>query len=176
MAKFFKPIAQLCTPAKVYLVIAAVSILASFMTDSILGIVFHAGMTMLWAFFLGWLCDSGHPGVSWFLVIWLPALMFIFLIFGFVYLMSLNQEERKALKLKVDTKSETDKESTDNSSSTHNMTPENFHPSMFGGSMYHGVEGMKNKSNDTPNKEQLKKMADIAKKAINSQGKTSLSG
>ena len=166
MAKFFKPIGQLCTPAKVYMVIAAISIIASFMTDSIFGIAVHALISLLWAFFLGWLCDSGHSGVSWFLVIWLPALMFIFFIFGFVYLITRTQEERKALEAKLvvgekKKQGEQDKQIA---------SPESFHPSMFGGQAY---EGMSNAAK--PSKEAIKKMASIAQKAINSQGKKSLS-
>ena len=170
MAKFFKPIGELCTPAKVYMVIAAVSILASFMTDSLFGIAFHAIVSLLWAFFLGWLCDSGHSGVSWFLVLWLPALMFVFIIFGFVYLMTIKKEERKALSAKLAATEK--KKKDDGEQATEQIaSPESFHPSMFGGRSY---EGMTN-ANKQPSKETIKKMATIAQKAINSQGKKSLS-
>lgn len=169
MAKFFKPIGQLCTPAKVYMVIAAISIIASFMTDSILGIAVHALISLLWAFFLGWLCDNGHSGVSWFLVIWLPALMFIFLIFGFVYLITRKQEERKALEAKL-VVGEKKKQGEQGEQDEQIASPESFHPSMFGGQTY---EGMSNAAK--PSKEAIKKMATIAQKAINSQGKKSLS-
>ena len=66
---FFKPLKELCDPAKLYLVISVISIIASLMTSNILGIAIHAVSVILWAFLLGWLCDQGYPGVSWFLVL-----------------------------------------------------------------------------------------------------------
>ena len=156
MAKFFKPIGELCTPAKIYMVIAIFSIIASFMTDSILGIVGHAIISLLWAFFLGWLCDHGHSGLSWFLVVWLPALMFIFFIFAFVYLITRKKEERKALEAKL---SADDKKKHEHKGE-HGASSEGFY--MLGGQSY---EAMTNANK--PNKDSIKKMASIAQKAIN---------
>ena len=85
---FFKPLGQLCNPSKVYLAISVVTILSSLMTSSIFGIIFHAITVLLWAFFLGWLCDQGHPNVAWFLVLALPILMFIIIVVGLVFFFS----------------------------------------------------------------------------------------
>ena len=98
---FFKPLHQLCDPAKLYLVISVVSILASLMADSILGVSIHAVSVLLWAFLLGWLCDQGHPGVSWFLVLALPILMLIILIIGVIFIGTRTSEERQKILSKM---------------------------------------------------------------------------
>jgi len=98
---FFKPLHQLCDPAKLYLVISVVSILASLMADSILGVSIHAVSVLLWAFLLGWLCDQGHPGVSWFLVLALPILMLIILIIGVIFIGTRTSEERQIILSKM---------------------------------------------------------------------------
>ena len=156
MAKFFKPIGELCTPAKIYMVIAVFSIIASFMTDSILGIVGHAIMSLLWAFFLGWLCDHGHSGLSWFLVVWLPALMFIFFIFAFVYLITRKKAEKKELEAKLAADDKKKKEHK----GEHSASPEGFYSNMFGGQPYEAM------TNAKPSKESIKKMASIASQAL----------
>jgi hypothetical protein len=94
---FFKPLKELCDPAKLYLVISVISIIASLMTSNILGIAIHAVSVILWAFLLGWLCDQGYPGVSWFLVLALPVLMITILIIGAVFLLSRPRSERSEI-------------------------------------------------------------------------------
>lgn len=101
---FFKPLGELCDPAKLYLVISVISIVASLMTKNILGIAFHAVSVLLWAFLLGWLCDRGYPGVSWFLVLALPILMLVILIVGFVFIMSRPKNERSDILQKLSNK------------------------------------------------------------------------
>lgn len=94
---FFKPVSELCDPAKLYLVISIISILASLMTSNILGIVFHAISVILWAFLLGWICDQGYPGVSWFLVLALPVLMITILIMGLVFVFSRSHGQQSKI-------------------------------------------------------------------------------
>ena len=91
---FFKPLDKLCDPAKLYLVISVVSILASLMTSNILGIGVHGVPVLLWAFVLGWICDQGYPGVSWFLVLALPVLMLVMMIVGVVFIFTRPENER----------------------------------------------------------------------------------
>ena len=91
---FFKPLGQLCNPSKVYLAISVITILSSLMTGSIFGIIFHAITVLLWAFFLGWLCDEGHSNVAWFLVLALPILMFIIIVVGLVFFFSHSSAKR----------------------------------------------------------------------------------
>ena len=91
---FFKPLGQLCNPSKVYLAISVITILSSLMTGSIFGIIFHAITVLLWAFFLGWLCDEGHSNVAWFLVLALPILMFIIIVVGLVFFFSHSADKR----------------------------------------------------------------------------------
>jgi ABC-type nickel/cobalt efflux system permease component RcnA len=97
MTQFFKPIGSLCNPAKVYIAISVVSILASLMSDSISGVVFHGFMAVLWAFFLGWLCDKGHTTTSWLLVLWLPAMMLLLVVFGTLFLLTRSKQQRADL-------------------------------------------------------------------------------
>ena len=94
---FFKPLDKLCDPAKLYLVISVVSILASLMTSNILGIGVHAVTVLLWAFVLGWICDQGYPGISWFLVLALPVLMLVMMIVGVVFIFTRPENERSEI-------------------------------------------------------------------------------
>ena len=162
MAKFFKPIGELCTPAKIYMVIAIFSIIASFMTDSILGIVGHAVISLLWAFFLGWLCDHGHSGLSWFLVVWLPALMFIFFIFAFVYLITRKKEERKALEAKL---SADDKKKQEHKGE-HGASSEGFYSHMFGGQPFEAMTNAVTENLKKPSKKDITNMVSAAKTAL----------
>ncbi len=81
-----------------------------------------------------------------------------------------KKEERKALSAKL-AATEKKKKDDGEQATAQIASPESFHPSMFGGRSY---EGMTN-ANKQPSKETIKKMATIAQKAINSQGKKSLS-
>ena len=94
---FFKSLDQLCNPSKVYLALSVITVLASLMSDSIFGVIFHIFTTLLWAFFLGWLCDQGHSGVAWFLVLALPLFMFIIMITGLVFFFSNSADKRSSI-------------------------------------------------------------------------------
>ena len=74
MAKFFKPIMKLCTPAKVYLVLSLITIVGSLMAGSYVAAVVNVMVSLLWAFFLGWLCDKKLTVVSW-IILFMPVLV-----------------------------------------------------------------------------------------------------
>lgn len=82
---FVKSYGDMCTPARVYVVLSVIAIIASLFTRSPLGILFHMATSILWAFFLAWLCDQGHSGISWFLVLWVPIVLFTALVGTFVF-------------------------------------------------------------------------------------------
>jgi hypothetical protein len=89
---------QLCTPALVYLVIAIISLLFSFMSMSAMSNLVHLVFVGLWTWFLNFLCRRGYPIVSWVLV--LAPFIMIVLMFGITldalksYAGNPNQEDR----------------------------------------------------------------------------------
>jgi len=68
-----------CTPAIIYLVISAITILSAVGTVSVFMILLKIIFVLLWAWFLNFLCDSGYSSVSWFLV-FLPLIFTILMI------------------------------------------------------------------------------------------------
>jgi hypothetical protein len=68
-----------CTPAIIYLVISAITILTTIGTVSSFTIVLKIIFVLLWAWFLNFLCDSGYSSVSWFLV-FLPLIFTLLMI------------------------------------------------------------------------------------------------
>lgn len=61
---------NLCTPAKIYFVIAIFSaILMLFSKGSISVIIVNLLFALLWTYILSWLCKKGYKGLSWFLVL-----------------------------------------------------------------------------------------------------------
>jgi hypothetical protein len=70
---------KLCTPAKVYLVLALIEILyALFYGASLLAEIIMLLFAILWTIFLSWICSKGHVAVSWALVLLPYILLFIF--------------------------------------------------------------------------------------------------
>lgn len=103
-----KTLKKLCTPAYVYLVISAVSILAMIVQNAgntnkycigkyecdvpntTLVFVGKILYVALWTFVLNWLCKSGYKQVSWFLVL-LPFVLY-FVVVGALMVMSLEKK------------------------------------------------------------------------------------
>jgi hypothetical protein len=70
-----KNFSKLCTPAKIYLVIAVIStILALLNGAAIIFSFWQLVFAFIWTFVLGWLCDKGYTTISWFLVL-LPYIL-----------------------------------------------------------------------------------------------------
>lgn len=66
---------ELCTPARIYLVIAIIASIFALFRGIPFGAVFmQMFFVFIWAYFLGWLCTKGYSSVSWFLVL-LPYVM-----------------------------------------------------------------------------------------------------
>ena len=75
---------SICTPAVVYFVISAVSIVIGlFHGFNIFSVLIKIAFVSAWTWFLNFLCGKGYAAISWFLVL-LPFLM-IFGIFAIAY-------------------------------------------------------------------------------------------
>ena len=67
MNKMFE---SLCTPAKIYLIIAVFACVVSLYNKVMFVPVFMKLLfALLWTYILGWLCKKGFTNVSWFLVL-----------------------------------------------------------------------------------------------------------
>ncbi len=65
-----------CTPAQLYLVLAAISLLSAFLKDfSIITLLANAVFVVLFAWILNFLCKKGLKTISWVLVL-LPFALF----------------------------------------------------------------------------------------------------
>lgn len=96
MAKIIKPLTKLCTPAKVYLFLSAMSILGTFFTVSIFTTLVHAVISMIWAFFLGFLCDNNMRTLSWG-ILFLPLIIMlaVFLVSGAIIFAAVEDDKKK---------------------------------------------------------------------------------
>ena len=65
-----KSITTFCTPAKVYLILAATGFIASLFNNiNIVQVLSSLILIPLWTVLLNWLCSQGFTELSWFLVI-----------------------------------------------------------------------------------------------------------
>lgn len=72
-----KEFAKLCTPARLYFILAVLSIVIGlFSRINILAIVMNLIFAGIWTMFLGWICDKVSPMISWFLVL-APFIMIV---------------------------------------------------------------------------------------------------
>ena len=72
-----------CTPAKIYLTIAAIYCIIQLFSVPIIFVIINFGFALVWAFILQWLCKKGFSSVSWFLVL-LPYVVMLMQALGFV--------------------------------------------------------------------------------------------
>jgi hypothetical protein len=72
-----------CTPAKIYLTIAAIYCILQIFTTPIIFVLINFGFALIWGFILQWLCKKGFSSVSWFLVL-LPYVIMLIQALGFV--------------------------------------------------------------------------------------------
>jgi hypothetical protein len=77
-----KEFAQLCTPAKLYFLIAVISlILALFNHFNIIALVINLLFAIVWTLILSCLCDKGFTYLSWFLVLF-PYFLILLVFLG----------------------------------------------------------------------------------------------
>lgn len=78
---------QLCTPAQLYLGMSLLSTIGFSATSThFLATIWHLFMNLAWTYFLNFLCDKGHPGISWFLILF-PFLIVLGIMFTFLHIM-----------------------------------------------------------------------------------------
>ena len=89
---------KLCTPAKLYFVIAVISIfLALFNRFNLIAVAINLLFALVWTLILSCLCDKGFSYLAWFLVLFpyfLILLVFLGL-YGHVEHMTMPNTQRK---------------------------------------------------------------------------------
>ena len=72
-----KKFSELCTPAKIYFIIAVISSIVALFNGLSVGSAFiNLIFVLIWTFILGWLCKKGYSSISWFLVL-LPYILIL---------------------------------------------------------------------------------------------------
>jgi hypothetical protein len=72
---------ELCTPAKLYFVLAVLScIIALFNGVKIMPVAVNLIIAFIWTAILSWICGKGFTGVSWFLVL-IPYILMVLVFF-----------------------------------------------------------------------------------------------
>ncbi len=83
---------QLCTPAKIYIVLAMISLFFALLNNMKFStILFKLFFILLWTWMLNYFCDNGMTTVSWILVL----LPFIIMISAFVFMISFGTMKNK---------------------------------------------------------------------------------
>ena len=81
---------KLCTPAKLYFVLAVVScVFALFSGIKIMTVFINLIIAFLWTYILSWICKKDFVGISWILVLF-PYFMMLLLFFGLLKKVSDN--------------------------------------------------------------------------------------
>lgn len=81
-------VADMCTPAKLYIGISLLLPLVLTVVEvSVTSLLINIIIVLFWAGLLAYLCDKGFPGVSWMLLIIPFGGVFVFLIL-YMYLLS----------------------------------------------------------------------------------------
>ncbi len=86
-----KDFGKLCTPAKIYFVIAVIgTVIALFSGASIMYALWKLIFAFIWTFVLGWFCEKGYRSISWFLVL----LPYILILLGMFDIYHVTHEQR----------------------------------------------------------------------------------
>ena len=63
-------ISELCTPAMIYFLISAITLIISIFTNfNIMSLIIKGFFIIVWSIFLNYLCSKGYKIVSWVLLI-----------------------------------------------------------------------------------------------------------
>uniref|UniRef100_A0A6C0EQ05 Uncharacterized protein n=1 Tax=viral metagenome TaxID=1070528 RepID=A0A6C0EQ05_9ZZZZ len=88
-----KEFSKLCTPSKIYFVLAVLAcVVALFNHVTILAVFVKLIFAFIWTFILDWLCKKGFEGVSWFFVL-LPFIMILLVFLGVIHMKKNQQKE-----------------------------------------------------------------------------------
>jgi hypothetical protein len=79
-----KEFSELCTPAKIYFVLAVLACLIALFNRVALSTVFVKLLfAFIWTYVLSWLCKKGLKSLAWFLVL-LPYLLIVLVMLNLV--------------------------------------------------------------------------------------------
>ena len=96
---FGKEFAKLCTPAKIYFTIAAISsIIALFNGFRFMVVFWRILIALVWTYILSWLCKKGFRALSWFIVL-LPYIILLLAMFRIYTMSNVEKEYLKMLQL-----------------------------------------------------------------------------
>jgi hypothetical protein len=86
-----KGFGKLCTPAKIYFIIAVIgTVIALFSGASIMYAFWKLSIAFIWTFILGWLCNKGYGSISWLLV-----LLHIIILLGMFDIYNITYEQQR---------------------------------------------------------------------------------
>ena len=89
-----KEFSKLCTPARLYFVIAIISSVVALLNRvTLLAVFFKLVFAFIWTYILGWLCKKGYESLSWFLVL----LPYIFVLLAVIGVMHLTKSQKSML-------------------------------------------------------------------------------
>ena len=75
---------ELCTPAKIYFVLAVLSsLIALFNRVALYNVFVQLIFAFIWTYILSWLCKKGLKSLAWFLVL-LPYLLIVLVMLNLV--------------------------------------------------------------------------------------------
>ena len=86
-----KSFEELCTPAKLYFVLAIISCIAALINGvKFMNVVINLIIAFIWTAILSWICGKGFTGVSWFLVL-IPYIIMLLVFFNLMKGVSQSQ-------------------------------------------------------------------------------------
>jgi hypothetical protein len=86
-----KSFEELCTPAKLYFVLAVISCIAALINGvKFMNVVVNLIIAFIWTAILSWICGKGFTGVSWFLVL-IPYIIMLLVFFNLMKSVSHSQ-------------------------------------------------------------------------------------
>ena len=90
-----KEFSKLCTPAKIYFVIAVIACALSLISGlGIVAVIVKLVFAFIWTFILSWLCSKGYKSLSWFLVL----LPYVFILLAFLGLYHVTHGQTQILR------------------------------------------------------------------------------
>jgi hypothetical protein len=94
-----KDFSKLCTPAKIYFIIAVISsVIALIGGVRLIPVAIKLVFAAIWTCVLGWLCKKGFTSISWFLVL-LPYIIIVLAMVGIYHVTHEQKQIMRALKI-----------------------------------------------------------------------------
>ena len=85
---------ELCTPAKIYVVLTAFTLIILIFSKQYGPAIAKFIFAVIFTFLLNWLCVNGMPGISW-LIVLLPFIAIGLSIFGFLVYATKQKQPQK---------------------------------------------------------------------------------